>query len=95
MDEAIERTMGTADRTIAFSGLAVALSPCVVVGGFAASGITFMKMAGVGLVIAVVVDVTIVRVLLLPAGTRLLGRWAWWAPAPLTRLWERSGGHGG
>ncbi|MEU4410414.1 MMPL family transporter [Streptosporangium sp. NPDC023963] len=72
-----------------------ALLLCVVVGGFAASGITFMKMAGVGLVIAVVVDVTIVRILLLPAGMRLLGRWAWWAPAPLARLWERSGGHDG
>ncbi|MCT9930528.1 MMPL family transporter [Planotetraspora sp. A-T 1434] len=68
-----------------------ALLVVVVVGGFAISGIAFMKMAGIGLVIAVVVDATIVRSLLVPATMRLLGRWAWWSPPSLARLWNRYG----
>ena len=68
-----------------------ALLVVVVVGGFTVSGVTFMKMAGIGLVIAVVVDATIVRSLLVPATMRLLGRYAWWAPRPLARLWDRFG----
>ncbi|MEW9531402.1 MMPL family transporter [Microbispora sp. NPDC049125] len=68
-----------------------ALLVAVVVGGFVLSGITFMKMAGVGLMIAVAVDATLVRGLLVPAAMRLLGRWAWWAPGPLARWWRRHG----
>ncbi|WP_256104948.1 MMPL family transporter [Streptomyces sp. ODS05-4] len=68
-----------------------ALLLVVVVGGFMTSSILFMKMIGVGLVIAVVVDATIVRALLVPATMALLGRWAWWAPEPLARWWSRHG----
>ncbi|MCX5405941.1 MMPL family transporter [Streptomyces sp. NBC_00335] len=63
----------------------------VVVGGFMTSSILFMKMIGVGLVIAVVVDATVVRGLLVPATMALMGKWAWWAPAPLARWWSRHG----
>jgi RND superfamily putative drug exporter len=41
--------------------------------------------------IAIVVDATVVRALLVPASMRLLGRWNWWAPAPLRRLHDRIG----
>ncbi|MER7477647.1 MMPL family transporter [Streptomyces sp. NPDC126510] len=68
-----------------------ALLLVVVVGGFMTSSILFMKMIGVGLVIAVIVDATIVRGLLVPATMALLGKWAWWAPAPLARWWSRHG----
>ncbi|MFF4622202.1 MMPL family transporter [Nonomuraea jabiensis] len=68
-----------------------ALLLIVVVGGFALGEVTLMKMIGVGLVIAIAVDATIVRGLLVPATMRLLGRWAWWAPAPLARWWARHG----
>ncbi|WP_253767442.1 MMPL family transporter [Goodfellowiella coeruleoviolacea] len=68
-----------------------ALLLVVVVGGFLTSGITFMKMVGVGLVIAILVDATIVRGLLVPATMRLMGKWAWWSPAPLARWWSRHG----
>jgi RND superfamily putative drug exporter len=63
----------------------------VVVGAFATSGISFIQMIGVGLAIAVVIDATIVRALLVPATMRLLGRANWWAPRPLVRVWERFG----
>jgi len=41
--------------------------------------------------IAVLIDATIVRVLLVPATMRLMGRWNWWAPGPLGRFAERLG----
>ncbi|GHB11988.1 MMPL family transporter [Streptomyces chryseus] len=68
-----------------------ALLLVVVVGGFMTSSILFMKMIGVGLVIAVIVDATIVRALLVPATMALMGKWAWWAPAPLARWWSKYG----
>jgi RND superfamily putative drug exporter len=63
----------------------------VVIGAFATSGIVFIKMIGVGMVIAILIDATVVRALLVPATMRLLGRWNWWAPAPLARFWARHG----
>jgi RND superfamily putative drug exporter len=58
---------------------------------FATSGITFIQMVGIGLAVAVLVDATIVRALLVPATMRLLGRANWWLPRPLRRLHERFG----
>jgi RND superfamily putative drug exporter len=63
----------------------------VVIGAFATSGIVFIKMIGVGMIIAILVDAAIVRTLLVPATMRLLGQWNWWAPAPLARFWDRHG----
>jgi len=63
----------------------------VVIGAFATSGIVFMKMLGVGMLVALLIDATIVRALLVPATMKLLGRWNWWAPAPLARWWDRYG----
>ena len=68
-----------------------ALLLAVVIGGFSTSGIVFMKMIGVGMLVALLVDATVVRALLVPATMKLLGRWNWWAPAPLLRFWERYG----
>jgi uncharacterized membrane protein YdfJ with MMPL/SSD domain len=50
-----------------------------------------IKSIGVGMAIAVLIDATIVRVLLVPATMRLMGRWNWWAPGPLGRLADRLG----
>ena len=63
----------------------------VVVGAFASSKIIFIQEIGVGLAIAVIIDATLVRMLLVPATMRLLGRWNWWAPAALQALWRRIG----
>jgi trehalose monomycolate/heme transporter len=68
-----------------------ALLLVVVIGAFATSGIVFIKMIGVGMIIAIVIDAAIVRTLLVPATMRLLGRWNWWAPGPLARFWARHG----
>jgi RND superfamily putative drug exporter len=68
-----------------------ALLLAVVLGAFATSGIVFIKMIGIGLAIAVIMDATLVRALLVPATMRLLGSWNWWAPRPLRALWQRVG----
>jgi trehalose monomycolate/heme transporter len=69
----------------------LALLLIIVVGAFSASGITFIKLLGVGMIVALIVDATIVRLLLVPAVMRLLGRANWWAPRPLRRLYGRYG----
>jgi trehalose monomycolate/heme transporter len=95
-----ERYDVTGDNTAAVAGglqrtggiiTSLALLLVIVVGAFSASGITFIKLMGVGMIIALVVDATIIRVLLVPATMRLLGRANWWAPSPLRRLYARYG----
>jgi uncharacterized membrane protein YdfJ with MMPL/SSD domain len=68
-----------------------ALLLAVVIGAFGTSGIVFMKMLGVGMLVALLIDATIVRALLVPATMKLLGAWNWYAPGPLRRWWERFG----
>jgi RND superfamily putative drug exporter len=58
---------------------------------FATSGVTFIKLMGLGLGLAVLVDAFIVRATLVPALMKLAGEWNWWAPAPLRRLHQRVG----
>jgi len=43
------------------------------------------------MLVALLIDATVVRALLVPATMKLLGRWNWWAPAPMARWWERHG----
>jgi trehalose monomycolate/heme transporter len=95
-----ERYDLTGDNTAAVAGglqrtggiiTSLALLLVIVIGAFSASGITFIKLMGVGMIIALVVDATIIRVLLVPATMRLLGRANWWAPRPLRRLYARYG----
>ncbi len=69
----------------------LALLLIIVVAAFSASGITFIKLLGVGMVVALLVDASVVRILLVPATMRLLGRANWWAPRPLRRLYARYG----
>jgi len=66
-----------------------ALLLVIVIGGFATGEVLFVKMVGVGLALAILVDATIVRMLLVPATMRMLGKYNWWAPKPLARLYNR------
>ena len=63
----------------------------VVIGAFATSEILFMKTLGVGMALAIALDATVIRALLVPAAMRLMGKWNWWAPAPLAKLWKWAG----
>jgi uncharacterized membrane protein YdfJ with MMPL/SSD domain len=70
---------------------AAALLFAVAMAAFATSQIIFIKETGVGVALAVLIDASIVRALLVPALMELLGKWNWWAPRPLRRLHERWG----
>jgi RND superfamily putative drug exporter len=70
---------------------AAALLFAVAMGAFATSQIIFIKENGVGTALAVLIDASIIRALLVPSLMELLGKWNWWAPAPLRRLHERYG----
>ncbi|MDQ3578154.1 MAG: MMPL family transporter [Actinomycetota bacterium] len=69
---------------------AAALLLGVVTGAFAMSGLASMRFIGVGMLVALLLDATIVRMLLVPAVLRLFGDAAWWSPRPLRRLRERT-----
>jgi RND superfamily putative drug exporter len=68
---------------------AAAALVAVVMIALATSGLTVLKLLGVGLALAVLMDATLVRGILVPAVMRLAGRANWWAPALLHRLHTR------
>jgi RND superfamily putative drug exporter len=70
---------------------AAALLMAIVFAAMAGSKVSFMMLFGTGLTLAVVMDATVVRGILVPAFMRLAGRWNWWAPRPLARLHAKIG----
>ena len=68
-----------------------ALIMVTVFAAFALAESITIKSIGVGMALAVLIDATIVRVLLVPATMRLMGKWNWWAPGPLRRFADRLG----
>ena len=92
-DETGDNTAAVAAGLQRTGGLitSLALLLVIVVALFSASSITFLKLLGVGMIVALIVDATVVRILLVPATMRLLGRANWWAPGPLRRLYSRYG----
>jgi uncharacterized membrane protein YdfJ with MMPL/SSD domain len=70
---------------------AAALLFAVAIGAFATSSLVFIKELGLGTALAVLIDASIVRALLVPSLMELLGAANWWAPAPLRRLHRRVG----
>jgi RND superfamily putative drug exporter len=80
--EAVTMGIATAGRVIT----AAALLMVIVFVGLSTGEVSFMRMIGIGLALAVIVDATLVRMVLVPAFMKLVGRWNWWAPAPLAKL---------
>jgi trehalose monomycolate/heme transporter len=70
---------------------AAALLLGVVTAGFASGQLVIAKLIGVGMVTGLALDAVLVRMLLVPATMRLLGRWNWWLPAPLAAVYRRFG----
>jgi RND superfamily putative drug exporter len=93
------RDRGASDREAVAVGLqrtgrivtAAAILFCVAIVAFTTSRIVFIKELGLGTALAVLLDATVVRALLVPSLMELLGRWNWWAPRPLRRLHARVG----
>jgi uncharacterized membrane protein YdfJ with MMPL/SSD domain len=63
----------------------------VVFAAFLFGSVVPIMAVGLGLALAVALDATIIRVLLVPAAMRLLGPLNWWAPGPLARFYKRIG----
>jgi RND superfamily putative drug exporter len=70
---------------------AAAVLMAVIFLAFATGRVSFIKMFGVGLTLAVVLDAFLIRGTLVPAFMRLAGEWNWWAPGPLRRFYARYG----
>ena len=85
--QAVAAGLAKTGRLITAAALVLAIS----FAAFATSGMSFMKLMGIGLALAIVMDATIVRGLLVPAVMRLAGEANWWAPGPLRRLQRRWG----
>ncbi|GAA1340205.1 MMPL family transporter [Saccharothrix algeriensis] len=88
-EEAVTAGLAKTGRVIT----AAALLLIVVTGAFAFSQITMMRFVGVGMILALALDATVVRMLLVPAVLKLLGDAAWWAPGPLRRIQQRMAIH--
>jgi uncharacterized membrane protein YdfJ with MMPL/SSD domain len=85
--EAVALGLERTGRIVTFAALLFVIA----IGAFATSQIIFIKQLGVGTALAVLIDATIVRALLVPSLMQLLGDWNWWAPKPLARLHRRIG----
>ncbi|WP_033436315.1 MMPL family transporter [Saccharothrix sp. NRRL B-16314] len=88
-EEAVTTGLAKTGRVIT----AAALLLIVVTGAFAFSQITLMRFVGVGMILALALDATVVRMLLVPAVLKVLGDAVWWAPGPLRRIQERMAIH--
>ncbi|NLV80523.1 MAG: MMPL family transporter [Rhodococcus sp.] len=89
-DQAVEFGIARTGRVVT----AAALLLIVVTGAFTISGLSIMRFLGVGMIVALVIDATIVRMLLVPALVKLMGEANWWAPQWMKRVHEKVGlGH--
>jgi putative drug exporter of the RND superfamily len=86
-DKSVALGLARTGRVITAAALVMSISFAALFGAH----VQFMRMLGLGLTLAVLVDATLVRMVLLPAFMHLLGRWNWWAPKPLIWLHDRIG----
>ena len=81
-----EESVSVGVRATAAVTTSAAAIMVLVFGAFALSGFVFFKYVGVGLGVAVLIDATVIRVMLLPASMKLLGHWNWYLPSWLNWL---------
>ena len=86
-DAAVRAGLQRTGRVITSAALIIV----IVFAGFVVGDLLVIKQTGVALAVAVLIDATLVRILLVPATMTLIGEWNWWAPAPLQRLHRRFG----
>jgi MMPL family len=81
-DESVAQGLARTGRVVTAAALVMPISFAALI----AAQVALMRMFGVGLTLAVLVDATLVRILLVPAFMRVLGSANWWAPKPMARL---------
>ena len=84
-DESVALGLAHTGRVITAAALIMSISFAAMI----AAQVSFLRMFGVGLTLAVLGDATLVRMLLVPSFMRVMGRFNWWAPEPLARLYQR------
>jgi len=86
-DESVAHGVARTGRVITAAALVMSMSFAALI----AAHVSFMRMFGLGLTLAVFADATLVRMVLVPAFMHVMGRWNWWAPKPLAWLHDRFG----
>jgi RND superfamily putative drug exporter len=86
-DESVALGVAHTGRVITAAALIMAIS----FAALTAAHVSFMRMFGIGLALAVLADATLVRLVLVPAFMHVMGRWNWWAPKPLVMVHQRVG----
>ncbi len=85
--ESVALGLARTGRVVTAAALVMSISFAALI----AANVSFMRMFGLGLTLAVLMDATLVRMVLVPAFMQVMGRWNWWAPRPLARLHDRIG----
>ncbi len=86
-DESVALGVARTGRVITAAALVMSMSFAALI----AAHVSFMRMFGLGLTLAVFADATLVRMVVVPAFMHVMGRWNWWAPKPLAWLHDRFG----
>ncbi|SPM35445.1 membrane protein [Mycobacterium rhizamassiliense] len=86
-DEAVAHGVARTGRVITAAALVMSMSFAALI----AAHVSFMRMFGLGLTLAVFADATLVRMVVVPAFMHVMGRWNWWAPKPLVWIHDRFG----
>ncbi|ORB74254.1 MMPL family transporter [Mycobacterium scrofulaceum] len=86
-DESVALGVARTGRVITAAALVMSMSFAALI----AAHVSFMRMFGLGLTLAVFADATLVRMVVVPAFMHVMGRWNWWAPRPLAWLHDRFG----
>jgi RND superfamily putative drug exporter len=90
-----DNTLSVAEGLEKTAGLITSAAAIMIVvfAAFALAKVVMIRAVGFGMALAVLIDATLVRLLLVPATMRLFGAWNWWAPGPLRRLRAALGLH--
>jgi RND superfamily putative drug exporter len=86
-DESVALGIARTGRVITAAALVMSISLAALI----AAHVSFMRMFGLGLTLAILADATLVRMVLVPAFMHVMGQWNWWAPRWMTALHERLG----
>jgi putative drug exporter of the RND superfamily len=87
LDESVKHGLSRIGRIVTMAAMLLAVSLLA----FGTSGVSFIQMFGIGSGLAILVDATLIRGVLVPVGMRVLGRAAWWSPPALRRMHDKVG----
>jgi RND superfamily putative drug exporter len=87
LDESVRQGLSRTGRLVTMAAVLLAVSLLA----FGTSGVSFVQMFGIGSGLAILVDATLIRGVLVPVGMRALGKAAWWSPPFMRKIHDRIG----